>query len=78
LTLIPYSPICLASIIAALAIKDDAFKVGFESVKVPLSRPALESVYFLPLDWKEEILDRPIFNNSDRTFYKSMASNLSR
>jgi hypothetical protein len=68
MTPIPYSPICLASIIAARAIKDDAFKVAFESVEALLSRPTLESVDFLPLDWKEEMLDRPIFNISDSTF----------
>lgn len=41
----------------------------FESVEALLSRPALESVDFLPLDWKEEMLDRPIFYLADRTFY---------
>ena len=55
--------------VAAKAIKDDAFKVRFESVEALLSRPALESVDFLPLDWKEQMLDRPIFHLSDRTFY---------
>ncbi|KAF1973216.1 hypothetical protein BU23DRAFT_568519 [Bimuria novae-zelandiae CBS 107.79] len=69
MTLVPYSPVCLASIIAARAIKDDAFKVGFESVEALLSRPSLKSVDFLPLDWKEEMLDRPIFNLSNGTFY---------
>jgi hypothetical protein len=69
MTLVPYSLVCLASIIAARAIKDDAFKVRFKSVKELLSRPCLENVDFLPLDWKEEMLDRPIFNLSNGTFY---------
>lgn len=69
MTLIPYSPVCLASVIAARAIKDNAFKVGFDSVEALLSRPTLESVDFLPLDWKEEMLDCPIFHLSNGTFY---------
>lgn len=69
MTLVPYSPVCLASLIAARAIKDDAFDPGFESVEALLSRPELEHVDFLPLKWKENKLDCPIFNLSSRTFY---------
>ena len=61
MTLVPYSTVCLTSIIAARAIKDDAFEPSFESVEALLSRPALENVDFQPLKWKESMLDRPIF-----------------
>ncbi|KAF2731199.1 hypothetical protein EJ04DRAFT_16250 [Polyplosphaeria fusca] len=70
MTLVPYSTICLASTVAARAIKDDAFKPSFESVEALLSRPTLESVDFLPLKWKEDMLDRSIFHLSNTKFYK--------
>ena len=69
MTLVPYSPVCLASIIAACAFKDNAFEVGFKSVEELLSRPALEEVNFLPLRWKENMLGRSVFGLSNRTFY---------
>jgi len=34
--LVPYSTVCLASIIASYAIKDDAFEPSFESVEAQL------------------------------------------
>jgi hypothetical protein len=61
ITLVPYPNICLASLIATRAITDDAFEPSFESVDALLRRPALEGVDFLPLKWKKEMLDRPIF-----------------
>lgn len=70
ITFIPYSPVCLASIIAACAIKDNAFKVRFESVEALLSRPALENVNFLQLEWKEEMLGESIFGLSNSKFYE--------
>lgn len=70
ITFVPFNLICLASIITSCAIYDDAFEAGFESVHALLSRPHLEDVDFLPLKWKPEMLDRPIFKLSSATFYK--------
>jgi hypothetical protein len=67
MTLVPYITVCLASIVAARAIHDDAFDPSFESVEALLSRPALESVDFLPLKWKSSMLKRPIFQISSGT-----------
>lgn len=68
MTKVPYSPICLVSIMAARTIKDDVFKVCFELVEALISCPTLESVDCLLLDWKE-MLDRPVFNLSNGMFY---------
>jgi hypothetical protein len=45
----------------ARAIKDDAFKPGFDSIEAILRRPILENVDYVPLKWKEGKLDCPIF-----------------
>src|SRR2546430_3664496 len=42
--------------------------VSFESVEALLHRPDLEGVDYLPLHWKEEMLDRPIFQISYRAY----------
>ncbi|KAF2184554.1 hypothetical protein K469DRAFT_578956, partial [Zopfia rhizophila CBS 207.26] len=70
MTLVPYSTVCLASAIAARAIKDDAFEPSFKSAEALLSRPTLESVDLPPLKWKEDMQERPIFHLSDAKFYK--------
>jgi hypothetical protein len=68
MTLVPYSTVCLASIIAARAIKDNAFNAGFESVEALLSRPILENVDFIQLKWKDSMLNRSVFKLSSGKF----------
>ena len=78
ITIVPCQTICLTSLIAARAIKDDAFEPSFESVEALLHRPTLEGegVDFLPLKWKEEMLDRPVFpldyNHFNRLWHRTL------
>lgn len=51
-------------ILAAIAISHDAFDPSFRSIKELLSRPDLEHIDYLPLKWKDEVLDRPIIDLS--------------
>ncbi|KAF2473896.1 uncharacterized protein BDR25DRAFT_125887 [Lindgomyces ingoldianus] len=69
LTLVPYPLICLASLVGAFAVKDNAFKTGFRSVEALLYQLNLEDVDFVPLQWKEEMLDRPIFEVDHNTLH---------
>ncbi|RNJ54029.1 hypothetical protein D7B24_001004 [Verticillium nonalfalfae] len=57
----PCPIVCVLSLIVAKAIKDDAFDVGFESLDALLSRPTLGGLAYLPIRWKNDILETPIF-----------------
>jgi hypothetical protein len=67
---VPVPSICLASLVTSLAIKADAFEPSIDSVGTLLRRPNLEGVDYLPLKWKEEILETPIFPLDYRTYRK--------
>jgi hypothetical protein len=60
--------ICLASLVTSLALKADAFEPSIDSVDTLLRRPNLEGVDYLPLKWKEGILETSIFPLDYRTY----------
>lgn len=54
----PCKILCLASLIVAQALADNAFEVPFDSMETLLSRPKLEEhVQYLPLKWRAEVMD---------------------
>ncbi|KAI9658227.1 MAG: hypothetical protein M1821_002359 [Bathelium mastoideum] len=65
---VPVPSICLASLVTALAIKADAFEPSVDSVHTLLARPNLEGVDYLPLKWKDEMLDARILPLDYRTY----------
>ena len=65
---VPAPGICLASFVTALAIKADAFDPSIDSVEMLLQRPNLKGTDYLPLKWKEEIMDGVIFRIDYSTF----------
>lgn len=69
MTFAPHPLVDYPSLIAARAIHDDAFDPSFSSVKELLHRPILEDVNYVPLPWKEGMLDRPIFHITNGQFY---------
>jgi hypothetical protein len=58
---VPLPEICLTSLVLARAFADDAFEPSFRTTKDLLHRPDLENTDFLPLKWKDELRERPIF-----------------
>ncbi|KAM7197986.1 Protein of unknown function (DUF3435) domain containing protein [Rhypophila sp. PSN 637] len=59
---VPCQLICLVSQIALRSIADDAFKhVTFTSLEDLLERPVLEDQDAVTLEWKDEMMDKPIF-----------------
>jgi hypothetical protein len=60
--------VCLGRLIVARALQDDTFDPGFADVEQFLKRPALGDVDYIELKWKEEMLDRPVFQLSYRQF----------
>ena len=64
---LPVPNLCLASLIAALAVHDDAFEPRIDSVQTLLQRPNLE-VDYVPLKWKQEVLNKPILPLDYRTY----------
>src|SRR5207244_4303823 len=53
--------LCLTVLFAARAIADGAFEDEISTFHDLLHRPNLENVDYVPLKWKEDVLDRPIF-----------------
>ncbi|KAK4206080.1 hypothetical protein QBC37DRAFT_393662 [Rhypophila decipiens] len=59
---VPCQLICLVSQIALRSIADDAFKhATFTSLEDLVERPVLEDQDAVTLEWKDEMLDKPIF-----------------
>lgn len=52
----------------ARAIRDNAFDPGFADAEEFLKRPVLGDVDYIELKWKDEVLDRTVFNLSYRQF----------
>ncbi|RYP64095.1 hypothetical protein DL771_008954 [Monosporascus sp. 5C6A] len=67
ITLVPRSSFCLASLVLARAVQDDAFDPSFSTVEEIFDRPNLESVDFIPLKWKQDFLNKPIFPMAYKT-----------
>jgi hypothetical protein len=70
ITFVPHPSIDLASLVAARAIKDDAFKPSIDSIEALLRRPILEDVDYVPLKWKKAKLDQPIFPLTYATYHR--------
>jgi hypothetical protein len=60
--------IYLISLVTALTLKADAFKPSIDSVNTLLRRPNLKGVDYLPLKWKEDLLETFIFPLDYRTY----------
>jgi hypothetical protein len=65
---VPVPSICLGSFVTSLAIGADAFEPSVDSVETLLQRPNLEGTDYLPLKWKKEVEDTPIFPLDYATF----------
>lgn len=65
---IPFSLICLGRLIVSRAIQDDAFDPGFADVEEFKTRSVLGDVDYIRLNWKDEMLDRNVFQLSYRQF----------
>lgn len=61
MTFVPTSSLCVASLVLARAIQEDAFDPSFATVDEIFDRPNLESVDFIPLKWKQKFNSQPIF-----------------
>lgn len=60
----PCPTIDLVGVLAALGVSHDAFEPSFRSINELLSRPHLEHTDYLPLKWKDEVLEKPIIDLS--------------
>jgi hypothetical protein len=58
---VPRPEICLARIILSRAFAANAFDAGFRTFEELLHRPNLENTDFLPLQWKNKVLESSIF-----------------
>jgi len=58
---VPCHLLCLASLVAAQALCDGAFKTRFESFEALLQQPNLENTNHLELKWKDDFAERYIF-----------------
>ncbi|RYO80969.1 hypothetical protein DL762_007375 [Monosporascus cannonballus] len=61
ITLVPNCSFCLASMVLTRAIQDRAFEPSFNNIDEIFDRPNLESVNFVQLRWKRDILNQRIF-----------------
>ncbi|KAK7408680.1 hypothetical protein QQX98_009148 [Neonectria punicea] len=59
-TIVPQPLLCLGSLLVTRAIKDKAFQVPFESLEDLLRQPHLDGVDYVPLAWREDVLDEMI------------------
>ncbi|KAK8035693.1 hypothetical protein PG991_001766 [Apiospora marii] len=64
ITLVPNSTFCLGSQILTRGIQKKAFKVDFKTIDEIFELPNLESVDFVPLEWKQEMMEEMIFSIS--------------
>ncbi|KAG9023096.1 hypothetical protein FRB95_013563, partial [Tulasnella sp. JGI-2019a] len=67
-TLLPYPLFCLTHLVAVCGIQAGAFEADYKSVDDLLHQPILEDVDYVPLKWKESMLEKPIFPMSYTVF----------
>jgi hypothetical protein len=61
ITLVPNSTFCFGSQILTRGIQRRAFEADFSTIDEIFDRPNLESVDFVPLKWKQNLLEENIF-----------------
>lgn len=67
----PYDLFCLASLVVARGLADDAFDPSFDSVEDLLQRPLMEKhIQSIDLPWKKELEDKQIFPLSYRDYWE--------
>ncbi|RYC59464.1 hypothetical protein CHU98_g6760, partial [Xylaria longipes] len=71
-TLLPYQLFCVTHLVGVIGVHFDAFKAGYRSVDELLHRPNLEHVDYVPLEWRDEVLDHDIFPMSYTTFSRNL------
>jgi hypothetical protein len=72
ISFVPFRPLCLLSLFLCQTIQDNAFEAGFTSPE-QLRNPVLAVspyVDYVPLTWKETVLDKPIIPISYDTFLR--------
>ncbi|RMZ87306.1 hypothetical protein DV736_g5468, partial [Chaetothyriales sp. CBS 134916] len=65
---VPFPLVCLGRLVVAQAIQDNAFDAGFVHAEDFLTKPVLGDVDYIELKWKDEMLERPVFNLSYAQF----------
>lgn len=65
ITLVPNRAFCLASLVLAQAINNQAFEAGYNTIDDVFEKPNLEEVDFVPLKWKPDVENQEIFPLSD-------------
>ncbi|KAI1445143.1 hypothetical protein F5Y02DRAFT_427123 [Annulohypoxylon stygium] len=68
ITLLPTGSFCLASLVLARAIQENAFNPNFATIDEIFDRPNLESVNFIPLKWKQKFHGQSIFSMTYKSF----------
>ena len=72
-TLLPYPLLCLTHLVCVAGIHSNAFKVGHQTVNDLIHRPEFgPKANYIPLDWRKDLLDQPIFNMSYATFTRKL------
>lgn len=71
-TLLHYPLFCLTHLVSVIGIHPKAFKAGYQSVDEVLHKPNLEDVNCVPLEWRDDILDKEIFPMSYTTFGRTL------
>lgn len=70
-TLVPCKLLCLVSLLVSQALVENAFDPEFNSFNELLTRPMMgNEVDYLPLRWKEEVLDDLILTISSSQYWK--------
>lgn len=64
----PYPLFCLTNVVAVIGLDCKAFKADHQSVQELLHRPSLEDVNYVPLEWRDELLNEEILPMSYSTF----------
>ncbi|KAI8681927.1 C2H2-type domain-containing protein [Fusarium keratoplasticum] len=72
ITRVPIKSICLLSHIVAMAIYNDAFATKFTSCEEVLYPKILleDHIDYVPLKWKDDILDQPVFPLDYKTYWR--------
>ena len=71
-TLLPYPLFCLTHLIGVSGVHFKAFKAGYTSIDYLLHRPDLESVDYIHLEWRENMLGTKIFDMSYTSFWRTL------
>ncbi|KAF6821138.1 hypothetical protein CPLU01_12565 [Colletotrichum plurivorum] len=69
ITIVPWPLLCIVGLIVTTALREDAFETRCQTLEDILNRPILQDVDCVPLNWKKDIADKPIFGIKYHAFY---------